>query len=98
MKVVIAAAALCAFATSALAQSSRPALHTMTCGAAASMIQSRGAAVVDTGPNTFERPVSNEGYCQRGETAIPYFTPTRDNRACMAGYECRDIKEWVPNQ
>ena len=98
MKVVIAAAALCAFATSALAQSSRPALHTMTCGAAASMIQSRGAAVVDTGPNTFERLVASEGFCQRGETAIPYFTPTRDIRACMAGYECRDIKEWVPNQ
>ena len=98
MKVFIATVALCAFSTTVMAQSSRPALHAMTCSAASSLIQSRGAAVVDTGPTTFERLVSNEGFCLRGETAIPYFTPTRDNRTCMAGYECRDIKEWVPNQ
>jgi hypothetical protein len=98
MKGFIAVLALCVLSTSALAQSSRPQLSSMTCGAASSLIKNRGAVVVDTGPNTFERLVASEGFCQRGETAIPYFTPTRDNRTCMAGYECRDIQEWIPNQ
>ncbi len=94
MKRVLAALSLCAFATSAIAQTGRPALHTMTCTAASSFVSSRGAVVADTSPNAYQRLVASGAYCQHGETAEPYFSRTKDKAQCLVGYECLDISRY----
>ncbi len=60
----------------------------MTCAAAASFVASRGAVVIGTGGDTYERVVSSQGFCNRGEDTKPLFAPTRDNGACFIGYYC----------
>jgi hypothetical protein len=60
----------------------------MTCSGAASFVASRGAVVIGTGGDTYERVVSGQGFCNRGEDTKPLFAPTRDNGACFIGYYC----------
>ncbi len=97
MKIIATGIALCLLSSSAFAQA-RPEISTMSCSAAAAMVSSRGAVVASTGPNSFERLVSHAGYCTRGERTVPFFTRTKDNAACMVGYECRDQADWDPNK
>jgi hypothetical protein len=86
---ISALTAVVAFASGALAQG-RPSTTTMTCAAAKSFVQSRGAVVIGTGGDTYERVVTNQSFCQHGQETKPLFSPTRDNGACMIGYYCFD--------
>jgi len=79
--------AIAACASGALAQG-RPSTTAMTCAAAASFVASRGAVVIGTGGDTYERVVTSQGFCNRGEDTKPLFAPTRDNGACFIGYYC----------
>ena len=83
----IALIAIAACTTGAQAQG-RPSTTAMTCAAAASFVASRGAVVIGTGGDTYERVVSGQGFCNRGEDTKPLFAPTRDNGACFIGYYC----------
>ena len=85
----IALIAIAACTTGAEAQG-RPSTTAMTCAAAASFVASRGAVVIGTGGDTFERVVTNQGFCLRGQDTRPMFSPTRDNGACFIGYYCFD--------
>ena len=85
----IALIAIAACTTGAEAQG-RPSATAMTCAAAASFVASRGAVVIGTGGDTFERVVTNQGFCLRGQDTRPMFSPTRDNGACFIGYYCFD--------
>ena len=85
----IALFAIAACASSALAQG-RPSTTAMTCAAASSFVASRGAVVIGTGGDTYERVVTNQSFCQHGQETKPLFSPTRDNGACMIGYYCFD--------
>ena len=85
----IALIAIAACTTGAQAQG-RPSTTAMTCAAAASFVASRGAVVIGTGGDTFERVVTNQGFCQHGQELRPLFSPTRDNGACLIGYYCFD--------
>jgi hypothetical protein len=62
----------------------------MTCAAASSFVASRGAVVIGTGGDTYERVVTNQSFCQHGQETKPLFSPTRDSGACMIGYYCFD--------
>lgn len=66
----------------------RTAIYTMSCAQAQSYIRQRGAAVVDTGPRTFERVVTNRSYCDFDERLRPFYNRTRDNPKCNVGFEC----------
>ena len=79
----------------ALAQS-RPSTTSMTCAGAASFVASRGAVVIGTGGDTYERVVNNQGFCNRGEDTKPLFAPTRDNGACFIGYYCFEYSRNKP--
>ena len=83
----IALIAIAACTTGAEAQG-RPSTTAMTCAAAASFVASRGAVVIGTGGDTYERVVTSQGFCNRGEDTKPLFAPTRDNGACFIGYYC----------
>ena len=85
----IALIAIAACTTGAEAQG-RPSTTAMTCAAAASFVASRGAVVIGTGGDTFERVVTNQGFCLRGQDTRPMFSPTRDHGACFIGYYCFD--------
>ena len=86
---ILALVAGAACASGALAQG-RPSTTAMTCAAASSFVASRGAVVIGTGGDTYERVVTNQSFCQHGQETKPLFSPTRDNGACLVGYYCFD--------
>ena len=85
----IALIAIAACTAGAQAQG-RPSTTAMTCAAASSFVASRGAVVIGTGGDTYERVVTNQGFCLHGQETKPLFSPTRDNGACLIGYYCFD--------
>lgn len=87
MKSILAAAAFLALAAPAQAQG-RPSTKAMTCGQARNLIEQRGAIVLSTGPDLYDRYVSREGLCYTGTYARPAWAPTRDNPQCAIGYYC----------
>ena len=85
----IALATLVLVADNAAAQ--RPSTLDMTCGEAQSLVASRKAVVMTTGPHTFQRFVAQPGYCPLGDYAYPVSAPTRDVQSCRLGYRCDSI-------
>lgn len=73
--------------TDTMAQT-RPSTTAMTCTAASSLVASRGALVIGTGGETYERVVTLKWFCESDEYAKPMFAPTRDRNACFIGYYC----------
>ena len=92
MKRLAATISLIVLCGPAFAQSNGlPNLHTMTCAAASAFVSARAPIVANTSATTYQRLVISAGQCLRGESAEPYFSPTKDKPMCMVGYECRDI-------
>jgi len=85
--ITLAAVALIACAGGAFAQK-RVSTTDMSCAAARSFVNAQGAVVIGTGGDTYERVVTGQGFCNRGEDTKPLFAPTRDNGACFVGYYC----------
>ena len=73
-------------ATQAMAQ--RPSTRSMTCAAARDLVMSRGAVVLSTGPDLYDRYVSTDSACSVGQYARPSFAPTLDNPTCALGAVC----------
>jgi len=67
----------------------RPVSTTLTCARAAGLVASQGAVVLGTGVYTYDRYVSGQNFCLRGETTDPAWVPTVDNQRCFVGYQCR---------
>lgn len=65
------------------AQARRANSTSMTCAQVQNMIAQRGAVVMNTGPNTFDRYVSGRGFCQISEYARADNVPTKDNPKCQ---------------
>ncbi|WP_305987661.1 hypothetical protein [Roseibium sp. MMSF_3544] len=65
------------------AQSGRPDSRAMSCAQVQSMVNQRGAVVLSTGRNTFDRYVANRSYCQHGEVARNDYVPSKDSRRCF---------------
>lgn len=66
------------------AQSGRPDTRTMTCGQVQSMLERNDAAILRTGPNTFDRYVSNrKNSCAMNQFPWRDFIPTKDNKKCF---------------
>lgn len=62
----------------------------MSCASAQALVNSRGAAVIATGPNIFDRYVSGVRYCDVTQIVRPEWIATADNPKCFVGYKCRD--------
>ncbi|WP_375458622.1 hypothetical protein [uncultured Enterovirga sp.] len=60
----------------------------MTCRQSAGLVRARGAVVLGTGGQTYDRFVSDRRFCQVTEQVRPAFAPTRDDPACLIGYTC----------
>ena len=70
------------------AAQARPSTTRMTCDQAQNLVLRHGAAVMDTGPYTFERIVSSRAYCERTQFLERFYAPTRDAYQCHVGYRC----------
>ncbi|HEX2555772.1 MAG TPA: hypothetical protein VHL98_18890 [Microvirga sp.] len=62
----------------------------MTCAQASGLVAAAGAAVLATGPSTYDRYVSHSGQCLLGEVALPAWVPTADRPQCPVGLVCRE--------
>ena len=60
----------------------------MACSQARAIVNSSGAAVLGTGPRTFDRYVRSQGFCAREEMATPAWVRTADVGQCFVGYTC----------
>ncbi|MBS9475512.1 hypothetical protein [Ancylobacter radicis] len=78
-----------AFAAPAAGQS-RPDSLRMSCAATAGMVRQQGQVVIGTGPNIYDRYVSNQRYCSQDETTVPVWLQTTDQNQCFIGYRCRE--------
>jgi len=77
-----------AFLTGAQAQT-RPSTVVMPCGASQQMVFARGAIVLGTGGQTYDRFVRDQTFCAIGEYAQQAFVPSRDTPWCFVGYRCK---------
>ena len=84
---VLAAVAAVAVATSVSAQP-RPNTTTVACSAIASLVKARGAVVLTTGPNSYDRFVADGSFCDRGQGVEPAFERAADTAQCFIGYRC----------
>lgn len=64
----------------------RPDARRMTCNKAANLVKSRGAVVMTTGKNTFERIVASRNFCHSTQKMI---LRTKDSKRCFVGYICK---------
>jgi hypothetical protein len=67
----------------------RPDTRKMTCEGAQQFIRQNGAVVMTTGQYTYERIVTNRGFCDFDEMTWLKIAPTLDNPKCRVGYYCR---------
>ena len=79
-------------AAPALAQS-RPSTLRMSCTAANRLVSARGAIVLSTGRDLYDRYVANRSFCLPDETTKPAFVPAGDNPQCFIGYYCERVDD-----
>ena len=85
---IFIAASLAAFAP-ASAQP-RPSTTQLSCHAANALVQQRGAVVLGTGGETFDRFVRDASFCAHGQTLRQSFAPSADQSQCFVGWRCYD--------
>jgi hypothetical protein len=87
LKGLSATAVVALLATAASAQP-RPSTLTMSCAQARALVASRGAAVLGTGGQTYDRFVRDRRFCEVTEATQQAFVPTRDTPQCPVGFRC----------
>ncbi len=63
----------------------------MTCEATRGLVSTRGAIVIGTGANLYDRFVATRAFCQPDEMTDPVWLPTADQKQCFIGYRCKRI-------
>ncbi|MCT7375162.1 hypothetical protein N5A92_08965 [Chelativorans sp. EGI FJ00035] len=86
--IAVLAGLLAYLALVAAAQAQRADVRGFTCKEARAMLVEKRAAVLSTGPNTYDRFVIHEHYCPIGLTTKPAWVQTSDKQACKIGYTC----------
>jgi hypothetical protein len=66
----------------------------MPCQQAAGLVASRGAIVLGTGGNTYDRFVRDRSFCLMTEATEPVWVPARDTAQCFVGYRCKEAEPW----
>ncbi len=88
MKPVIAFIIVSTFSTGATAQSGATTLD-ITCAQASGLVAAKGAVVLRTGPNTYDRYVRDASFCAVQELVRPDWVRTADTARCYVGGVCR---------
>ena len=66
----------------------RPSTTAMSCAQARALVGSRGAIVLGTGGQTYDRFVRDRRFCEVTEATQQAFVPTRDTPQCLVGFRC----------
>ncbi len=66
----------------------------LSCNQAKDLVYSRGAIVLSTGRNTYDRFVADRSFCPIGDYTKPAYVRTRDRRSCKIGYTCTSDNPW----
>jgi hypothetical protein len=91
MKHLLVFVTVASFSTFAIAQSGSTTLA-MSCAQARGIVASQGAAVLRTGPATYDRYVRDGSFCALQETVRPAWVRTADVAQCPVGGVCRSIE------
>ena len=86
----IMAISIIAAASGAAVAQNYPSTTQMTCSSARATVIERGAIVLSTGGQTYDRVVRDTSFCVYGQRLRPVFAPTRDNPQCLVGDRCFD--------
>ena len=84
--------ALMLWAPVAAAQS-RPQTPRMSCAAASRLVATRGAIVLGTGPDLYDRYVASRRFCLPDETTKPAWVRSANDPQCFVGYVCERIDD-----
>jgi hypothetical protein len=79
------------FASTAVMAQGRPSTTAMSCASAGALVRSSHAVVLNTGGYTYDRFVSDQSQCPKGQTTMPGFAPAADNPQCLVGWRCLDL-------
>ncbi len=66
----------------------RPSTTEMPCASVVRLVAARGAVVLSTGPNTYDRYVASGDACDRGQGTEAAFERASDAAQCFIGYRC----------
>ena len=66
----------------------------LSCNQAKDLVYSRGAIVLSTGRNTYDRFVRNRSFCPISDYTKRAYVRTRDRRSCNIGYTCTSDDPW----
>ena len=74
----------------ASAQQGMPQTRTMTCADVQALVAKRGAVLLATGPNSYDRYVRDNSYCSYPEQVNPEWVPTLNGSCNVGGGTCWD--------
>jgi hypothetical protein len=74
----------------------RPDSLRMSCASARGLVSNRGAVVLGSGPNIYDRYVASARFCLPDEVTKPAWVPTGDTRQCFIGYRCERVDDDWP--
>jgi hypothetical protein len=90
---VLAAVAAVSLSIDAAQAQGRPDSLRMSCASARGLVSTRGAVVLGSGRDIYDRFVAAQGFCQRDEVTKPAWVPTADTRQCFVGYRCERVED-----
>jgi hypothetical protein len=84
--------ALIAASSNSFAQN-RLSTPTLSCRTIADAVADRGAVLLSTGRDRFDRYVSDQSRCSLGEQITPAWVQSADSNECFVGYTCDQYHE-----
>jgi hypothetical protein len=87
MRTLLLSLFLSGVAAGALAQV-RPNTQQMSCNQLQRLVASEGAAVIYSGPYTYDRFVRDSTFCPRPDRLEPAWIGATDTPQCFVGYRC----------
>ena len=90
MRVALLAFPFVLLAVSSATAQEMPNSLNMTCAATSALVKERGQVVIGSGPNIFQRVISEPGACFAEQEAVPAWLPTSDQSQCLVGYRCQE--------
>jgi hypothetical protein len=65
----------------------------LACSVIANVVSSRGAVLLATGGDNFDRYVSDQSQCALGEQIAPAWVKSADSASCFVGFTCDQYHE-----
>lgn len=62
--------------------------RSLTCAQAAALVKQKGAVILATSANAYDRYVNDRRYCEYDQDLKPEWIPTSDVAQCFVGYIC----------